>query len=155
MRKFFAGVSVAVLMAVGLFVASPIKGSIVHPQTASACSWIVERNGPTAAHSYLVLGVWHTLYNRIDTWRLTDDCNQSHTKQYELLQWLSNPGDAGNWHGSLRVWVCGSYVGTFTSSNTVTWSGAYNYGTCNPQADNYGSWFYISGAYQSAYTTAV
>jgi hypothetical protein len=41
MKKLLASLSIAVILAVGLFVASPVKGSVLHPQTAGACGWFL------------------------------------------------------------------------------------------------------------------
>jgi hypothetical protein len=52
MRKLLAMIGVSALLTIGLLVGSPLKGSIVQPQTASACAPILESQALTSTRVF-------------------------------------------------------------------------------------------------------
>jgi hypothetical protein len=129
MRKFLSSLGVAVLLAVGLFVGQ----SVVAPTSVNACSY--GSLAQTKSKVFTKVQIWLQVYQ-----------DGSGCRHYEA-QFQNRSSGAITITDHIRVWVCGTYKGTFGGStftlyhtgdvlNDTTPSFSYNW-WCGAQADNY------------------
>jgi hypothetical protein len=148
----------AVLLAGGLLIAGPIKGSVVHPVEAAAASYCwywgqyqLENVSYSSTRFWDVyLGRWNYLNVEIDTYCYLG--SSGYQRQYHSMQWTSLSTSAYS-YTAVRVWVCGGYAGSWARYGWDVWSPWFSYGGCGRQADNIGSWTYLNynGQYVSKY----
>jgi hypothetical protein len=152
---------IAVVLAAGLLLAGPIKGSVAHPVDAAAASycWYPGQSQlENRSYSYrqfwdVYRGGWNYLNVEIDTYCYLG--SYGYEREYHSMQWTSYATD---WvpNTAVRTWVCGGYVGTWARWGWDVWSPWLFYSGCARQADNVGSWTYLpyNGSYVSQYVSA-
>ena len=149
--------AVGLVASVGCYVAlgSAVQKNSPAIVSAFACTYSGVEARNTASVGFYSPYVGHTDY--LNEQLITRDgdylsgvgCGQY--KQYELIQWTSY-GTPGSYHSAIRVWICGSYLTTYTANSYYLYSPELHYSSCGRQADNSGSWFYDPNTgYHSVY----
>jgi len=129
MRKLLCTAGVLVLMALFL-------PGAAHPQTVGACGWYLERSVVTWTWVWdSARSMWTQVDYEVDTYN-----NGCGYRYYASRVWVAN-GTPGWLTASIRVWVCGSYAGGWSSgarwATAVTqFSPTFLYLGCGRQADD-------------------
>lgn len=136
MKRLFAGVGVAGVLALGLFAGH----SVASPQKVGACGWYLYEPGhyvtvPTNVQFGLLV--------------FSDGCGD-----FYYTETIHNYAAGAYADFSIRVWVCGRYIGDWQYTNYISQnsglshsSPAYAYAGCGPQTDNYVSVTYTTPSY--------
>lgn len=141
LRRAITFYLVVTLLSVSLALGATLAKGAVTP--VYACSWSVEHTN-TASKAF-TSGYFHAtdhLYARITTYAGGIGVGCSGYKYYVSQQWTVM-GTPGAYYTTVRVWICGTYYGTWAAGDiSVTSPSWFHYGSCPRQADNYGSYFH-------------
>jgi hypothetical protein len=126
-------------LVLAIFATSMAVGGIgLAPITAGACGWYVERQNSASESVYDDRSGWTYAVVIVQTYN--DGCGN---KKYYSEVYSANGLTTDQSFANVRVWVCGTYQGSWNSpliwngTYAQVWSPSFYYGGCGRQADDY------------------